>query len=113
MLVTLDNRDPGFVAQMYTIRQQGNFAGQRIVERKFLPPQGTNNHRDDRLLSPTAGNNNPRLLFRPLKYEFRYQSTNNPSSFARINSGLSCRTAAPNTTKCISLVNLSGNHPSP
>ena len=73
MLVTLDNRDPGFVAQMYTIGQQGNFAGQRIVERKFLPPQGTNNHRDDRLLSPAAGNNNPRLLFRPLKYEFRYR----------------------------------------
>ena len=73
MLVPLDNRDPGFVAQMHTVGQQGDFAGQRIVERKFLPLQGADNHRDDRLLSPAAGNNDPRLLFRPLKDEFRYR----------------------------------------
>ena len=73
MLITFDNRDPSFITQMHTIGQQGDFAGQRIVERQFLPFQGAHNHRDDRLLSPATGNNNPRLLFRPLKDEFRYR----------------------------------------
>ena len=73
MLITFDNRDPSFITQMHTVGQQGDFAGQRIVERQFLPFQGAHNHRDDRLLSPATGNNNPRLLFRPLKDEFRYR----------------------------------------